>query len=104
MTCHFLLTDSADLVQLESFHRMAIWIKGYELRAVTDEARSLRKAGSSLVAVVYLGGDFLLELGQLVLGEGAGQDLRAPFDEVVHHVPHGVKHLPFVPLRTETHR
>lgn len=59
------------------------------------------KTVSSLVAIVYLGGDFLFELGELVLWEGAGQDLRAPFDEVIHHVTDRVKHLTLVPLSTQ---
>lgn len=59
-----------------------------------------RKTGSSLVAVVHLGGDSLFKLGELVLRERAGQDLRAPFDEVVHHVADRVKHLTLVPLST----
>lgn len=60
------------------------------------------KTGCSLVAVVYLGGDFLFELGELVLREGARQDLRTPFDEVVDHVADAVKHLTLVPLSTDT--
>lgn len=59
------------------------------------------KTVSSLVAIVYLGGDFLFELGELVLREGAGQDLRTPFDEVIHHVTDRVKHLTLVPLSTQ---
>lgn len=30
--------------------------------------------------------------------EGAGKDLRTPFDEVVDHVADGVEHLALVPL------
>lgn len=75
-----------------------------QIWAAWREGRGLKplKTGSSLVAVVYLGGDFLLELGELVLREGAGQDLRTPFDEVVDHVADRVEHLAFVALSTET--
>lgn len=38
---------------------------------------------SSPVAVVNLSGDFLLELRQLILGKGPGQDLRPPLDQAV---------------------
>lgn len=68
------------------------------------EGRGLKplKTGSSLVAVVYLGGDFLFELGELVLREGARQDLGTPFNEAVDHVTDRVEHLTFVPLSAET--
>lgn len=62
------------------------------------------KSKHSLVAVVYLGGDFLFELCELVLWEGAGQDLGAPFDEVVNHVTDRVEHLPLVPLLVGTEK
>ena len=51
-----------------------------------------------LVAVVHLGGDFLLELRKLVLRECARQDLRAPLDQVIDHVTHGVEHFSLVSL------
>ncbi len=99
MTCHFLLTDTADLFQQGSFYRIDVRIReGYKLRGWKDEDKSLRKTPSSLVAVVYLRGDFLLELGELVLREGAGQDLRTPLDEVVDHVSDRVEHLALVAL------
>ena len=60
------------------------------------------KTGSSLVAVVYFGGDSLFEFGELILREGAGQDLGTPFDEVVDHVTDRVEHLTFVSLTAET--
>lgn len=98
MTCHFLLTDSADLFQPESFYQIGLGIKGYKLEEGKDEAKSSESPGSLLVAIVHLGGDSLFELGELVLRECAGQYLRTPFDEVVHHVPNRVKHLALVPL------
>lgn len=52
----------------------------------------------SLVPVIYFRGDLLLELRQLVLRKGAGQDLGPPLDEVVDHVTDAVKGLPLVPL------
>lgn len=44
----------------------------------------------------------MFELGELVLWEGAGQDLGTPFDEVVDHITDRVEHLAFVPLAVET--
>lgn len=67
---------------------------------MNDEAQRLEKTGSSLVAVVHLGGHSLFKLSELVLWECARQDLRAPFDEVIHHVADRVKHLTLVPLST----
>lgn len=64
----------------------------------------LRTSVSSLVAVVYLRGDFLFELSKLILREGAGQDLGAPFNQAVDHVTDKVEHLSFVPLSVETDR
>lgn len=62
-------------------------------------ARKNGRKQDLLVTVIYFGGDFLFEFGELVLWEGAGQDLRPPLDEVVYHVADGVEHLPLVPLR-----
>lgn len=41
MTCHFLLTDTADLFQQESFYRIDMRIKGYKLLGVKETAQSL---------------------------------------------------------------
>lgn len=96
MTCHFLLTDGAAAIPTRLRYQIGLRIKGSK---PWDGARNPSKTGgSSLVAVVHLGGDSLFELGELVLRERAGEDLRTPFDEVVHHVADRVKHLAPVPL------
>lgn len=58
--------------------------------------------GYSLVSIVYLRGDLLFELSQLVLRERAGQNLGPPFDEVADHVADRVEHLALVPLSDKT--
>lgn len=96
MTFSRVLIDAVDLIQQESDGRKK------RIQTVGRGEQGFLKTGASLVAVVDLGGDFLFELGKLVLREGAREDLGTPFDEVVNHVTDRVKHLPFVPLSTET--
>lgn len=67
----------------------------------TEDTRRPLKSSSSLVAIVYLGGDFLFKLAELVLREGARENLRTPFDQVVDHVANTAEHLAFVPLSVE---
>lgn len=60
--------------------------------------KNLGNAVHKPVAIINFGSDFLFQLLELILGQGPGEDLGSPLNQVVNHVPDTAEHLPVVLL------
>lgn len=60
--------------------------------------KNLEDAVHKPVAIINFGSHFLFQLLELILGQGPGEDLGSPLNQVVNHVPDAAEHLPVVLL------